>query len=213
MHWGLGGSAHSPGAQGSAGSQDGVVPEDTDGFGALLSLQQPELHCDWLVQSTGQELLVVMDADAHHRCVDDGAFGNSGQAGTQSPQYSSEWHARILSRFSHAQLCTTLWTAARQAPLSIGFSRPDYWSGLPCPPPGDLLNPGIEPTSLMSPALASGFFTTSATWEALRDWRTLLITLRCCQPLVPFCGSTTDGHPHPLLVSLAAHLRLRLSGS
>lgn len=97
-----GGSAHSPGAQGSAGSQDRVVPEDTDGFGALLRLQQPELHRDWLVQSTGQELLIVMDTDAHHRCVDDGAFGNSGQAGTQSPRCLREWHAHILSRFSCA---------------------------------------------------------------------------------------------------------------
>ena len=44
----------------------------------------------------------------------------------------------------------TLWTAARQAPLSMGFSRQEYWSGLPCPPPGDLPSPGIEP---MSPAL------------------------------------------------------------
>ena len=50
--------------------------------------------------------------------------------------------------------------AAHQAPLSMGFSEQEYWSGLPCPPPGDLLNPGIEP------ALAGEFFTTSATWEA-----------------------------------------------
>ena len=48
------------------------------------------------------------------------------------------------------------------------FSKQEYWSGLPCPPPGDLPNPGIEPVSLMSPALAGGFFTTSATWEALQ---------------------------------------------
>ena len=48
----------------------------------------------------------------------------------------------------------------------MGFSRQEYWGGLPCPPPGDLPNPGIEPVSLKSPALAGGFFTTSATWEA-----------------------------------------------
>ena len=48
-----------------------------------------------------------------------------------------------------------------QAPLSLGFSRQEYWSGLPCPPPGDLPNPGIEPTSLMSPASAGKFLTTS----------------------------------------------------
>ena len=48
----------------------------------------------------------------------------------------------------------------------MGFSRQGHWSGLPAPPPGDLPDPGIEPVSLMSPALAGGFFTTSATWEA-----------------------------------------------
>ena len=59
----------------------------------------------------------------------------------------------------------TLRTVAHQAPLSMGFSRQEYWSGLPCPSPGDLPDPGIEPVSLTSPALAGGFFTTSTTWE------------------------------------------------
>ena len=59
------------------------------------------------------------------------------------------------------------WTVTRQAPLSMGFSRQEYWSGLPCPPPGDLPNSGIELTCLTSPALAGGFFTTSTTWEGL----------------------------------------------
>ena len=49
----------------------------------------------------------------------------------------------------------------------MGFSRQEYWSEFPCPSPGDLPEPGIKPASLMSPALAGGFFTTSATWEAL----------------------------------------------
>jgi len=48
----------------------------------------------------------------------------------------------------------------------MGFSRQEYWSGLPCPPPGDLPDPAIEPTTITSPALAGRFFTTSATWEA-----------------------------------------------
>ena len=74
-------------------------------------------------------------------------------------------HTRILSRFSPVRLCVTLWTVAHQAPLSMRFSR-QYGSGFPCPP-GDLPNPGTAPKSLMSPALAGGFFTTSATWEAL----------------------------------------------
>ena len=75
--------------------------------------------------------------------------------------------ACMLSRFSHARLFVTLWTVAYQAPLAMGFSRQEYWSALPCPPLGDLLDPGIEPVSLTCPALAGGFFTTSATWEAL----------------------------------------------
>ena len=49
--------------------------------------------------------------------------------------------------------------------LFMGFSRPEYWSGLPCPPPEDLPNPGIKPGSRTSPALAGGFFNTSTTWE------------------------------------------------
>ena len=72
----------------------------------------------------------------------------------------------MLSQLSYVRLSATLWTVAHQAPLSMAFSRQEYWSGLPCPPPEDLPNPGIKPASLMSPALAGGFFTTHATWEA-----------------------------------------------
>ena len=68
--------------------------------------------------------------------------------------------AKLLSR---VQLFVTPWTVALQAPLSMGFSRQEYWNGLPCPPPEDLPDPGIEPESLASPALAGGFLTTSAT--------------------------------------------------
>ena len=59
----------------------------------------------------------------------------------------------MLSCFSRVQLYVTLWTVACQVPLPMGFSRQESWSGLPCPPPGDLPNPGIEPASLMSPVL------------------------------------------------------------
>ena len=75
-------------------------------------------------------------------------------------------HVCMLSCQNGVQLFTTLWTVAHQAPLSMGFSRQEHWSGLPGSPPGDLSNPGIKPTSLMSPALAVRFFTTNATWEA-----------------------------------------------
>ena len=62
-------------------------------------------------------------------------------------------HACVLSRFSCVWLFVTLWTIAHQAPLSVGYSRQEYWSGLPWPPPGDLLDPGIKLASLASPAL------------------------------------------------------------
>ena len=71
----------------------------------------------------------------------------------------------VLSCFSCVWLCETPWTVARQAALSMGFSRQEYWSGLPFPSPGDLPNPGIEAASHKSPALAGGFFTTSPTWD------------------------------------------------
>ena len=71
----------------------------------------------------------------------------------------------MQSRFGHVRLSATPWTVAHQAPLSVEFSRQEYWSGLPFPTPGDLLDPGIEPGS---PALqtdsyiAGGFFTDRA---------------------------------------------------
>jgi len=66
----------------------------------------------------------------------------------------------MLSHFSCVQFFPTLWTIAHQAPLSMGSSRQEYWSGLPCSSPGDLLNLGMEPVSLKSLALAGSFFTT-----------------------------------------------------
>ena len=67
--------------------------------------------------------------------------------------------ACMLSCFGCVRLFVT------QTPLSMGFSRQEHWSRLPCPPPEDLPHPGIEPASLGSPALAGGFFTISTTWK------------------------------------------------
>ena len=88
---------------------------------------------------------------------------------------------RVLSLFSRVWLFGTVWTIARQAPLSMGFSRQECWSGLPRPPPGDLPDPGNECASLMSPALVGRFFTTRATgethphsipsWLICKDWQ------------------------------------------
>ena len=92
-------------------------------------------------------------------------------------------HAKSL------QLCLTLWDpidCSPPAPLSMGFSRQEYWSGLLCPSPGDLLNPGIKPAFLMSPALVGLFFTISATWEAQFNHHFSSVTQSCstlCDPM------------------------------
>ena len=74
-------------------------------------------------------------------------------------------HVCMLSHFSCVQLFVTLWTVAYRDPLSMRFSRQEYWCGLPCPAPGDLPDLGIKPAPFMSPALAGVFFTTNFTWE------------------------------------------------
>ena len=92
---------------------------------------------------------------------------------------------------SCVQLFVTPKTVAHQAPLSMRFPRPEYWSELPFPLPGDLPNLGIEPVSPTSPALAGGFFTTSATWEAPKPvgWTDL-------QPSVQTDSSSPDSFIH-----------------
>ena len=75
-------------------------------------------------------------------------------------------YIHVLSCLSGVRLLATPWTVVCQASQSMGFSRQEYWSGLPCPPPGDLPSLGIKPTTLMSLALAGVFFTTSTTREA-----------------------------------------------
>ena len=82
-------------------------------------------------------------------------YSNFGRKFLSITQYRA-----VLSHFSCAWLCVTLWAIACQAPLSMGFSRQEYQNGLPCPPQGDLPDPRIEFMSLKSPALAGGFFTT-----------------------------------------------------
>ena len=70
-----------------------------------------------------------------------------------------------VSGLSHVRHFVTLWTVARQAPMSLEFSKQEYWSGLPFPPPRDIPNPGIQPASPVFPALAGRFFATAPhTW-------------------------------------------------
>ena len=73
----------------------------------------------------------------------------------------------VLSCFSCVQFRAMLWTVAGQAALSMGFSRQEHWCGMLGPLPGDLPNPGIEPMSSMSPALAGRLFTTGTTWQTI----------------------------------------------
>ena len=96
----------------------------------------------------------------------------------------------MLSRFIHIRLFATPWTVAHQAPLS----RQEYWSGLPRPPPGDLPNSGIEPGPLMSPALAGGFFTTSATWEAWQCGLGRVISLFWASVFLAVTWDHSDAH-------------------
>ena len=92
----------------------------------------------------------------------------------------------MLSCFSCVQLFATLWTIAFKAPLSVGFSRQEYWSGLPFPPPGDLPDPRIEPKSPVSLALAGRFFTTRTTrlFTMAEDWRIHVFELWCWRRLI-----------------------------
>ena len=98
--------------------------------------------------------------------------------------FSFSWvHVCLLSSFRHVQFFVILWIVARQAPLSMGFSRQDYWSGLPCPPPGDLPDLGIKPRYPACPALAGRPFITSVTSVAPLPLQIIpLELLRGCCP-------------------------------
>ena len=95
----------------------------------------------------------------------DGQKGPSLHLRTRNKEQHQSTDVSLCS-LSHVRLFATPWTVAHQAPLPLGFSRQEYKSRFPFPTTGDLPNPGIKPEFLVSPALAGGFFTTSATWEA-----------------------------------------------
>ena len=76
----------------------------------------------------------------------------------------------MLSHFSHVRLCVTPWTVAHQSSLSLEFSRQQYWTGLPCPPPVDLPDPRTEPVSLKSPALAGGWIPEKTKSTFRQNW-------------------------------------------
>ena len=118
--------------------------------------------------------------------------------------------ACLLSRFSCVQLFVTLRTIARQAPLSMGFSRQEYWSGLPCPPPGELPDPGVEPTSSTSPELAGRFFTTSATECSFQNASPIRLSL--LKPVGGFSRSWDKDQSANKASQVLCGLYLRLEG-
>ena len=83
--------------------------------------------------------------------------------------FSQTWSCAVLSHFSCVQLFVTPWTAVHQAPLSMGFSRQEYWSGFPCPPLVDLPDPGTESISRASPALQADSSMLSH-WGSPKTW-------------------------------------------
>ena len=113
----------------------------------------------------------------------------------------------LLGLLSRVLLFATPWTVAHQAPLSMGFSRQEYCSGLPCPPPGHLPDPAIGPTSLTSPALTGRFFNTSTTTKSDISHQFSSVAQSCpslCNPM----NRSTPGLPvhHQLPESTQTHV-------
>ena len=100
----------------------------------------------------------------------------------------------VLSHFSCVRLFVTIWTGAHQAPLSMGFSRQEYWSGLPFSPAGDLPDSEIEPMSHTCPALAGRFFTTSTMWEQFHMNSKRTQPYICMHPFSPKLSSHPGCH-------------------
>ena len=104
----------------------------------------------------------------------------------------------VPSCFSCVQLSETLWIIAFQAPLSMGFLSQEHWSGPLCPLPGGLPDPGMEPNSLMSTALANRFFTISTIWEAYEDIPKFIFLYNCKKAFIAGCffsGSVVKNPP------------------
>ena len=109
----------------------------------------------------------------------------------------------MLDDFNYVWPFVTLWTVTYQAPPSMGFSRQEYWTGLPFPPPANLPKPGIKLMSLMSLALARRFFTTSTIWEA-----SLVPQMVKNLPAMPETKVWSLGGEDPLEEEIAIHTNM-----
>ena len=119
----------------------------------------------------------------------------------------------MLSRYGYIQLFVTLWGIACQALLSMGLSRQEYWSGLPCPPPGDLPDPGIQPGSPLAPTLQADSFTTDKLGKPLPAHIPTLSLFFCLAfPSSPGCSTGTQGK-RQLVTSEMMHDRFSGLGS
>ena len=103
-------------------------------------------------------------------------------------------HAQMLSCLALSNSSATPWIVAHLAPLSMELFRQEYWSGFPFPSAGDLPDPGSKPASLVSPALAGTFFSTTATWGALPLFAAAAKSLQSCPTL---CDPMTAAHQAP----------------
>ena len=115
-----------------------------------------------------------------------------------------EWCVYACVWARSLQSCPTLCSLMDCSPpgrLCMGFSKQECWSGFPCPPPGDLPDPGIKPVSLLSPELAGEFFTTSAAWEAGLKY------IRSPSHICTACASAWEAAPRDLLGSIPALLQ------
>ena len=134
------------------------------------------------------------------------------------PSYICTRTCMCASCFSRVWLIVRLWTVAHQAPLSMGFSSQEYWSGLPYTPRGDLPDPEIKPMSLMSLALEGRFFTTSTTWKAhictYKHTKTYMLTNKQVCTQIHICMQTYNTHKHThigkekLAYTSSAHIHL-----
>ena len=153
------------GTAGSRGS-DNIRHQNVSVFPCTVGLR-PYFSLPWLHYQAGSRIQPLISTSTapsllfatiitHLACCNSLLPGQL--ASILAPNSSfSPWCACMLS---HVRLFATPWTVAHWAPLSMGFPRQEYWGGLPFPTPGDLPDPGIEPMSLESLALAGGFFTT-----------------------------------------------------
>ena len=121
----------------------------------------------------------------------------SSQNPIQSTKNREKPSVCVLSHFSRIRLFGTPWTVAHQAPLSMGFSRPEYWSGSPYPSPGDLPNPGIEPVSPVAPALQADSLPLSHRVSPRRGLHDKKVINQALQFIAE------PAHRHDLLLSLA----------